>query len=287
LVATVLIVALGTGCTAPREAVDPAPTTAPTTTPTRSGAAATTPLPSRTQASPTAVALTANPLYRAGSPASSGCREPAARPTSVTGVRAFYAAAVACLDRSWAPVVRRAGFAFRAPKLVVTVGRPASPPCDLADNHAIYCHDTIYIDAARDLENYRQSDPSWTLASMAFLIGHEYGHHVQALTGMLNQLAERLSVVTGTPAHDELLRRMELQASCLSGVFFGANRSWFPAGTSRLENWQWTVRHTGDDSSGRRDHGSKTNHNHWSLAGLTGAAPARCNTFSAPPELVS
>ncbi|TWD83058.1 hypothetical protein FB561_4213 [Kribbella amoyensis] len=237
---------------------------------------------------PEPAALTANPLYQVGRLPSGTCREPAARPTSLAQVRAFYTAALACLDRTWAPVVQRAGYTFRPPKLVVSVGRAKAAPCNVAESYAFYCaNGTIYIDASRDLRNYRDSDPSWTLASMAFLIAHEYGHHVQTLTGILAHLGERLSILSSIDPYHEELRRMELQASCLSGVFFGANRTWFRAGTSRLENWRWTVRNTGDDGSGRRDHGNKANHNRWSLAGLDSASPARCNTFTASSAEVS
>ncbi|MDX6241029.1 MAG: hypothetical protein QOG10_5853, partial [Kribbellaceae bacterium] len=40
----------------------------------------------------------------------SKCKEPSARPTAMPAVRAYDTQTVACLNKVWAPVIRKAGF---------------------------------------------------------------------------------------------------------------------------------------------------------------------------------
>src|SRR6266705_346346 len=95
--------------------------------------------------------------------------------TSLRNVQAYYAQFVGCLNRAWGPVIRKAGFTFTPPKLVVVLGKSPSSPCHAYDGPAYYCGDTIYIDAKDDLDGYKD-DPEWATTWMAVIIGHEYGH---------------------------------------------------------------------------------------------------------------
>jgi predicted metalloprotease len=230
--------------------------------------------------------VTKNPLYAVGRIPASKCKEPSARPTSTARVRAYYTQTLACLNKVWAPVVREAGFRFSAPGLVVSAGRPSSSLCRLSDS-ANYCNGVIYMDASFDIANYKTSDRVWTRTTMAFLIAHEYGHHVQALTGILAASHARETSINGVDAPLQESRRRELQASCLSGVYQGADRTWFPVRGSWLQRWQFTVRNRGDEWNPQRDHGSKKNHGRWSLRGFGSADPGSCNTFTAAPSAVS
>ena len=81
--------------------------------------------------------------------------------------------------------------------------------------------------------------------------------------------------------------RRELQASCLSGVYLGADKQYFPARGSWLQKWRWTVRNRGDEWNPQRTHGNKSNHSRWSRAGFESANPASCNTFTAKAASVS
>lgn len=125
-------------------------------------------------------------------------------------------------------MIRKAGFAFTPPKLDVVLGKSPSSPCHFYDGPAYYCGDTIYLDAKADLDGYRD-DPEWSRAWMAVIIGHEYGHHVQALTGILAAKHERGLTLNGIELHQEESRRLELQASCFGGAYLGADRTSFPA----------------------------------------------------------
>jgi predicted metalloprotease len=234
-------------------------------------------------APPQPAVLSKNPIYGVGRLTASECEEPQVEPTSLSNVRAYYTQYIACLDKAWAPVVRKAGFTFTPPKLVVVLGRSPSSPCTFADGRDYYCGDTIYMDAATDIAAYRE-DPDWALAWMAFTIGHEYGHHVQALTGMLAALYKRDITLNGIDAHLEDSRRLELQASCFSGVYIGSDRAYFPVTPEWLDSWSLAIRNTIDSE---HDHGSKENHGYWTAAGFDAAGPAACNTYTAGSSLVS
>ena len=226
-----------------------------------------------------------SPLYKVGRIPASRCKEPTARPTSIAKVRAYYTQFLGCLNKAWEPVMGEAGFRFWAPKLQVYTGKPTGQSCNLTST-AVYCNGIIYMNADYDLKNQRTYDPLWTRTTMAFLIAHEYGHHVQAMAGIL-QASHAARTTSGADTRLVESRRRELQASCLSGVYLGADKQYFPARGSWLVKWRWTVRNRGDEWNPTRSHGNKGNHNRWSQAGFNSANPASCNTFTAKPASVS
>jgi predicted metalloprotease len=251
----------------------------PTTTTPEPTADSTAPV----SAPPQPAALAKNPIYRVGKLTTPNCAEPQIEPTSLKNVRAYYTQYVACLDKAWAPAIRKAGFRFTPPKLVVVMGQSPSSPCDADDGTDYYCGDTIYMDAEPDLAAYKE-DPDWAMAWMALIIGHEYGHHVQALTGILEAEYQRGLTLNGVDAHLEDDRRVELQASCFSGVYVGADRESFPVTPEWLNTWNLVIRDTIDSE---HDHGKNENHGYWTTAGFDAAAPAACNTYTAGSPLVS
>jgi predicted metalloprotease len=232
---------------------------------------------------PQPATLAKNPLYRIGRLPASRCAEPEHEPTSLASVRAYYSELLTCMNKAWAPAIHKAGFTFRPPKLVVTEGRSASSPCEYTDRLAYYCGDTIYMDATTDIDYYAD-DPDLALVWMAFNFGHEYGHHVQALAGILQAKYQRGLTLNGVDAALEESRRVELQASCLAGVYLGADRAWFPITSDWLDGYDYVVRNTLDPE---HDHGKRANHGQWSIAGLDAADPAACNTYIAGSALVS
>ncbi|WP_350277411.1 neutral zinc metallopeptidase [Kribbella sp. HUAS MG21] len=234
-------------------------------------------------APPQPAALARNPIYRVGKLPAAGCVEPPYEATSLANVRAYFTQYLGCLNKAWAPAIRKAGFTFTPPKLVVVLGQSPSSPCDVDDGRDYYCGGTIYMDAATHIQLSRE-DPEEARAWMALEIGHEYGHHVQALTGMLTALYNRRLTLNGVDAHLEDNRRMELQASCFSGVYIGADRKHFPVTPEWLDVWSVVIRNTIDS---QHDHGKGENHGHWTTAGLDAADPGACNTYPVASSLVS
>ncbi|MEU4197792.1 neutral zinc metallopeptidase [Kribbella sp. NPDC026611] len=245
----------------------------PTTAATTEGEAA---IP--VKAPPMPSTFTKNPIYRVGKLPSSGCKEPNYQPTSLANVRAYYTEFTACLNKVWAPVIQKAGFRFVPPKLVVVLGQSPSSPCTVEDGRDYYCGDTIYMDAKPDIDGYRDAPASQRMW-MALTMGHEYGHHVQALTGMLRAMGQRHRTLNNVDAYLEDERRLELQASCFSAVYLGADRNDFPLTGSALALWKRVAADTVDDD---HDHGKAANHSFWTTAGYDAASPAGCNTYVAP-----
>jgi predicted metalloprotease len=227
-------------------------------------------------------ALARNPIYRAGKLPSPGCTEPEMDPTSLRNVQAYYTEFVSCLNKAWAPVIRKAGFTFTPPKLVVVLGKSPSSPCHFDDGPAYYCGDTIYLDAQADLDGYEddsEAAPVW----MALTIAHEYGHHVQALTGILKAKYQRDITLNGIDLQLEESRRVELQADCLGGAYLGADQASFPIGDDWLELQDEVI---GTSSDPKHDHGAVANYGLWNSKGFDAAGPAGCNTYAADSALV-
>lgn len=81
---------------------------------------------------------------------------------------------------------------------------------------------------------------------------------------------------------------MELQASCFSAAYLGADRAYFPMTGSIYSNWRWMVANMGDDANpgGPRDHGSMSSHDWWSLRGYNNMTSASCNPWTAASSIV-
>jgi hypothetical protein len=163
-------VVLLTGCTPKNTVSDADAAAASEAAKARSGLPTTADTPGRDSTAPTSApplptALTRNPIYRVGKLPSAKCAEPAYEPTSLTNARAYFTQYVACLNKAWAPVIRKAGFTFRPPKLVVVLGQSPSSPCTVDDGRDYYCGGTIYMDAKTHLALYRE-DPDEALAWM-------------------------------------------------------------------------------------------------------------------------
>lgn len=262
------------------------PTTVPTIT--RPTAPRTT---TRTNPTQTAAAtVTRNKLYAAGTMASVGCRESNARPSAAPGARANYTQLRSCLNRAWPAIVGRAGYTFRPPTVVSFSGR-VTTPCGTGYDTAppFYCgtNETIYMNLREDVGNYNRYNhvPGrvWARMWMLHQFAHEYGHHVQGLTGILAANWDmRYSAPTRTAAL-EMSRRLELQASCFSDVFIGANRRTYPITGQSLRQWEWLIGNVTDRAN---DHGDAANHKFWARRGYNSRNPGSCNTFTASPARV-
>ena len=82
---------------------------------------------------------------------------------------------------------------------------------------ASYCAGTIFWPVTSD-----DGSEAYTFARLGYLAlaAHEFGHHLQATTGMLPEYATRYGQANRQGRY-ELSRRLELQAECFEGVFLG------------------------------------------------------------------
>ncbi|ADB30134.1 protein of unknown function zinc metallopeptidase putative [Kribbella flavida DSM 17836] len=298
----------------PNDYSSPVPTSTPSTpastpvgTPTEeptagpSSTAPTTPVPTRpTVTRPTAPRTTSTPpvrrgptdyeivsrnrIYRAGTMPSLGCRESNARPSTAAGARANYANLKNCLGRSWPVLVQRSGAQFRPPTVLTFTGVVQSPCGSMSDTGPpFYCssNEAIYMNLREDVGNYNRYRHSngkvWARMWMLHQFAHEYGHHIQHLTGILEANHDMRYDAPTRAAELEMTRRLELQASCFSDVFIGANRRTYPITGQAQREWKWLIAHTIDP---RRDHGNAENHRYWAQRGYDARTPAACNTFT-------
>ena len=196
--------------------------------------------------------------------------------------------ALSSLNKTWAPVFQQANIEFRRPKLVFYSQRGRSG-CGAAQSAMgpFYCPEDfgIYIDT----DFYRQMEQELgTSGQFArdYVIAHEYGHHMQKLTGMSDHVR---SLQAQDPSRaNNLSVRLELQADCYAGVWAAKNRDRLEPGD--MESGLNAAHQIGDDvlmrNAGRRPveasftHGSSAQRTEWLRRGLERGNEDDCETFA-------
>lgn len=215
---------------------------------------------------------------QAGTDAASSC---SINPASKAACNAFSSA-----DRTWKQLL---GPRFEAPKLVFYGGSGRSG-CGAAQSAMgpFYCprDQGIYLDTTFFDELANRFGAKGDFAQY-YVIAHEFGHHIQHLTGTADQVAQiqqRGSEVEGNRASV----RLELQADCYAGVWAAQNRSRLDPGD--IEEGMTAAQAIGDDtlqkeSQGRVvpdsfTHGTSAQRMAWLRKGLDTGDPNQCDTFS-------
>ncbi|MEV0802537.1 neutral zinc metallopeptidase [Kribbella sp. NPDC050281] len=267
------------------------PSTATSESPSESPSDSPSPSPTPTKQVPSRddQLVTANKLYKIGPIATASCAEPPFSPANFAAARAYYNRLLPCLNRTWSLAMKKAGIRFVPPKAVVYAGQVPSPCGVQRSVRAAYCATnlTIYIPYAVDNRNFK-SNAVYSRALRLNTFAHEYGHHVQYLTGIL--VASMARAQKMTPAQKLLeSRRRELQATCLGGAYLGANAPVIPMNGPLLVNWKFLIAHTGDDYSRPRvhTHGNRVSNYRWLVAGYNRKSPNYCNTYTAVPARVA
>lgn len=156
-----------------------------------------------------------------------------------------------------------------------------------------YCPNdaTVYLDLSfwRQLTQLGGSNADF---ARAYVIAHEFGHHVQTLTGA-SQRAERARAAGGAEGN-RMSVALELQADCYAGVW-AANASAASGGkvaleAGDLEQGLKTASAIGDDALQQRagervspdqfTHGSSAQRVQWLQRGYQSGDPKACDTFS-------
>ncbi|MDX6742686.1 neutral zinc metallopeptidase [Actinocorallia sp. A-T 12471] len=123
-------------------------------------------------------------------------------------------------------------------------------------------------------------------AAQAYVIGHEYGHHVQNLLGVMNRVQQ------GTSGASSPAVRMELQADCYAGVWMrNAVQTGYLAQITQqdLDQALSAAQAVGDDRIQTRaqgyvrpdafTHGTSAQRSKWLTEGYSSGDPTRCDTF--------
>lgn len=273
---------------------DPQVRAAPPATPRPRATPGTRPGPSST-GSPLDRTLAGNSLYRLDLRGHSvrcrvGARSP--RPPLRDNALAPYLREVMdCLVRAFAPPLAAAGFTVTAPKIRTYRGTVKTPCGTYGERFApaYYCSvtQTIYWPETGD-----DGREAYTLARLGYvgLAAHEFGHHLQAVTGMLDDYGAAYHRGERGSSRDQLSRRLELQAECFEGVFLALTTgSLRPTARDRAQLRTWHG-FTGDEdppASRKPDHGSSAAQIRWLERGLSSADFGRCNTWRASQKSVT
>ncbi|MDV6013833.1 neutral zinc metallopeptidase [Haloechinothrix sp. LS1_15] len=200
----------------------------------------------------------------------------------------FFRAATECLNAAWEPVLRAHDLPFESPSLVFPDSSRFTSECGQVtvnvETAAYYCKGEIFL-PFEGLQTQQYGDQAGVYLA---LLGHEYGHHVQELAGIMDAVWDEIYTVgVHSEAGQEMSRRKELQAQCFSGMFLGSHVELGSVSRDMYEQ-AWADQETrGDDTSGGRDHGSNENYATWWRDGAQHNSIAGCNTFTASSEAVS
>ena len=159
--------------------------------------------------------------------------------------------ALASLDQTWQPLFAQAGIGFQQPYLVFYTGGTRSG-CGAASSSVgpFYCpaDQSIYIDTSFYDQMDRELGAGPGDFARYYVIAHEYGHHVQLLTGVADAIRSAQQQNPG--AANQLQVLMELQADCYAGVWAGRNRNAIEPGD--FEEGMQAASAIGDDTLMRR-----------------------------------
>lgn len=196
--------------------------------------------------------------------------------------------ALSSLNKTWEPIFAKAGARFSPPKLVF-YSQAGQSGCGAAQSAMgpFYCppDNGIYIDTDFYREMEERLGAGGDFARM-YVIAHEYGHHVQTITGLAQQIRSAQS--QNPQAANQLQVKMELQADCYAGVWASRNRDRIEPGD--MEEGLTAAHAIGDDTlmkrAGRRPveesftHGTSAQRMEWLRKGLETGDEDACDTFA-------
>ena len=227
-------------------------------------------------------------------PTSMAPDQSAAAPPAGDAQAHFVSQILRSTEQVWTDVFRQRGTTYEEPKLVLFRGSyPTACGQGEAAAGPFYCSRDrrVYIDLAFFDQMSRQLHAPGQFAQ-AYVVGHEVGHHVQNLLGILDRVDRERAQASEAQAN-ALSVRLELQADCLAGVW--ATRSQQEQGW-RLEPGDIqtalnAASQIGDDTLQRRSqgvivpesftHGTGAQRVSWFQRGVDSGKIEGCDTFAA------
>ncbi|WP_317846061.1 neutral zinc metallopeptidase [Nocardiopsis quinghaiensis] len=227
------------------------------------------------------VDLVDHPLYGASVPEAVDCGTPDLDMGSDESWEEFATATGTCLDELWAPTLEEMGLSVGPLEFAVTQD---SPDADGAEGYTLAYYESDLARITVVLPNVRHMGaqiPSQHREDVWLaLMGHEYGHHVQYVTGILN-ISHDLRWNAGNEEDAlDTLRRTELQAECMAGVGL--------RGITDADEETLAAVNANFNSGGDLDtHGSAGNRALWLERGWSEPTLDGCNTYGAEPGQVT
>ncbi len=220
--------------------------------------------------------------------AQSGERLPGA-PDPDARLRDFVAFVVDNVQDSWAQEFSEAGQTYDRTKLVL-FERGTESGCGFASSATgpFYCprDRLVYLDLGffRELRDRFGAPGDF---AQAYVIAHEFGHHIQTITGISDDV--RNEQQSNPQAANDLSVRLELQADCLAGVWGHSAYEQQLLESGDLEEGLRAAAAIGDDRIQRETtgeinpetwtHGSSEQRVEWFSRGFESGDPRACDTF--------
>ncbi|OYO02429.1 hypothetical protein CGZ97_13470 [Enemella evansiae] len=203
-------------------------------------------------------------------------------------LRTYLEQTVDCLTAANRDAFERAGIPLPRPSLEPE-SSVASSPCSSGQEQApddwaaLYCgtNQTIYY------------HPQWNPDDAPYLpvMAHEFGHHMQMQTGILDSSADQQRAARTQPNGQikalEISRRVELQAQCIAGATI--NGDWSPLKVPTADYQDFILGYSTATPENAATHGTGRANTRWITSGGTGKEATRykpCNTFIAPADQV-
>ena len=198
----------------------------------------------------------------------------------------FVSKVLGSTEDMWTKIFKQSNAQYRPPTLVLYDNQVRSA-CGVAQSAMgpFYCpnDEKLYVDLSffRELQSRFRAPGDF---AQAYVIAHEVGHHVQKLTGTMQQLES----ARGREANQTSVR-IELQADCYAGIwghYAGATKQLDPGDVDEALNAAVAI---GDDRIQQQmrgrvvpeafTHGSSEQRRRWLKRGLDSGQPRDCDTF--------
>lgn len=197
--------------------------------------------------------------------------------------RQFVGAIMGSLEDTWRQVLpQQSRVRYQDPELVLFTGQVSSA-CGYADAAVgpFYCpgDNKLYLDFAF-FDDLRREFKAGGDFAQAYVIAHEFGHHIQNLTGVMARVQRQ-------GQNNRLSVALELQADCYAGVWAKGQQNRLEPGD--IEEALRAAAAVGDDNIQRRTqgyvvpdsftHGSAAQRQQAFAVGMQYGDMRRCETF--------
>ncbi len=212
-------------------------------------------------------------------------------PDSASAEQRFVAAVFTDAQEEWQKIFAKAGIQYHAARLALfSAAVQTGCGTESAQVGPFYCpaDGTVYLDTLF----FKQMEARYGVKgdfSQAYVVAHEFGHHIQNLTGVSARVAQ-LSQQYPAQANG-LSIRAELQADCYAGVWAHSTYTRGLLEPGDLDEALQAAATVGDDFLQKTatgsvqpeqwTHGSSAQRQKWLKIGYDKGEPSACDTFAA------